>query len=531
MKSYLIALIALWPISAAHGQSAGVVSSASPEATAAGVEILEAGGNAIDAAVAVGFALGVTEPAMSGIGGQSQIIVHPPQGEPFVINGTSFAPGNLPADRTQDDLQTGWTGTTVPSTVKVLGFAQARFGSGTVSWADALEPSIRYAEDGFVIGPFRDLVYKRHLDDLKASETAAPLFLLEGGVAPQEGDILRQPVLAQTLRRLAAEGPDEFYSGRMAQTIAEDMARYGGWITAEDLAATPDPEVVPALHTTYRGYDVYTLPPPAGGWVVLLALNILEHIAVDDSLSREDERRATTLIRALHAAHRARKDDPETVVGYEDDIARRTGKPYAVEWSERGGETTHYSVVDGDGMAVSVTASIDSYFGARVASPSLGFLYNNYMQSYREADDHPFALRPRARPYSSMSATIVARDGVPVLVLGSPGSSRIISAVTQVTSHWIDIGSGIVSAVAAHRVHVGIDDDGRDNAYVEADMPGLDLGALGLDRSEPRTDLIIDGRNAYYGGVHAIAREESGWVGAADPRRDGTVGYAERGDR
>ena len=210
-------------------------------------------------------------------------------------------------------------------------------------------------------------------------------------------------------------------------------------------------------------------------------------------------------------------------------MSRRIDKATAVALLEDRdhGETTHFSVVDKDGMAVSVTSSIDSYFGSRAASPELGFLYNNYMQTFELAPGETFSLAPHAMPYSSMSTSIVSKDGQPVLVLGSPGSARIISAVTQVISHWVDVDEGIETAVAAPRVHVVIDrKDGRDNAYVEEMVEGLDVDALGFDLANPQTDLIQNGLNAYFGGVHAIALEEGGWRGAADPRRDGTVGYA-----
>lgn len=510
----------------------GVVSSASPEATAAGVEILERGGNAIDAAIAVQFALAVTEPAMSGLGGQTQIIVHPPDGAPFVINGTSYAPFATPADVTAEDTRTGWTASTTPSTVRVADFAYRTYGGGTVSWAELIAPAIRYAEEGFAIGPFRAAVYRRHEADLRADPTVASLFLMPDGAPPQEWDVLRQPVLAGTLRRLAEAGAQDFYTGEIAAQISADMAANGGWVSAEDLAATPEPEVTAPLHSTYRGYDVYTLTPPAGGWAVLVALNALE-ATPREALDAEDAERATALLGALQTAHRARREDrtgaaQDHEAYIADRIARAPAAPAPSATEEIAGETTHFSVVDADGMAVSVTSSVDSYFGARVASPTLGFVYNNYMQSFDLEPGRPFSLVPRAAPYSSMSAAIVARDGAPQLVLGSPGSARIISAVTQVTSHWIDTGAGVEAAVAAARVHLVPDaEDGRDNAYLEQAIEGLDLGALGFDETTPQTDLSIRGLNAYFGGVHAIALEAGGWRGAADPRRDGAVGYAD----
>lgn len=527
-----IALVGLMCAPTASAKPGGIVSSASPEATAAGVEILEKGGNAIDAAVAVQFALGVTEPAMSGLGGQTQILLKRPGQPPVVINGTSFAPGMLPDQIDRSDLVTGWRASTVPSTVKVMDFAHRNFGSGNLGWARLLSPAIRYAEDGYVVGRFRAKVYANHVDAIHIFMPETPFAFKLDGTPPEWGEVVYQPVLAQTLQRLADAGAADFYTGEIAQTIAADMTANGGWISAEDLATTPDPIVMSPLMTAYRGAEVYSLPPPAGGWVMLLALSILDEVPAEQ-LSSEGVARAETLLQALRIAHRARRDTPESdLVAYETDIRNRLGdeiaRNLAGTFVPPGGETTHFSIIDGDGMVVSVTASIDSYFGAKVASPTLGFYYNNYMQSFDLEPGRPFSLKPRGMAYSSMSSAIVTRDDQPVLVLGSPGSERIISSVAQIISHWLDIGEGIERAVAAPRVHVSVDTkDGRDNAYVEVQVEGLNVERLELDLVAASDAYIQNERNAYFGGVHAVALEEAGWVGTADPRRDGTVGYVD----
>ena len=193
------------------------------------------------------------------------------------------------------------------------------------------------------------------------------------------------------------------------------------------------------------------------------------------------------------------------------------------------GETTHFSVVDGDGMAVAATASINAFFGARAASPELGFLYNDYMREFVLSDpSHPFALRGGAMPYSSMSPTIVGEGGVPALVAGSPGSARIPSAVAQVIQLWIDEGLPVDEAVAAPRLHVVPDDE----AYVERTAVEVAdaLARAGYRVVAPEADLALGGLNAYFGGVHALARGPAGWNGAADPRRDGAVRRAAVGE-
>ena len=517
---------------AEDGRFAGAVSSATPEATAAGVAILEADGNAIDAAVAISLTLGVTEPAGSGIAGQTVLLVKRP-GEPaFVIQGTTWSPREIPQGATKEQLRYGHTASTVPSTLRVLDLAYRKFGSGRLGWATLLQPAIDVAETGFVVGPFRERAFRNYADSLRGNATAAGIFVKADGSNYQAGDVLKQPLLATTLGRLAEAGAMDFYQGDIAKEIATDVAANDGWITLHDLQGFPEPQVVPAIKGSYRGFDVETLPPPFGGWVVLQILNILEQSATD-VLSEDDDERRLALLDAMRIAHGNRRAEPVTnYTNYADEIGRRISKTQARQLldtyqMERGGETTHFSVVDADGMAVAVTQSINSYFGAKVAHPTLGFLYNNYMQGFQVDDpDAPYYLTEKEMPKSSMSATIFSRGGNPELVLGSPGSARIISAVAQVASHWIDIDEGVSSAVGAYRVHVV--PPGK--AYVEgpAISPTLLSGMAERDLTLTRpTYGVSDSQlDPYFGGVHALALENGNWAGAADPRRDGLVTIA-----
>lgn len=509
----------------------GVVSSATPEATAAGVEILELGGNAVEAAIAVAFALGVTEPAGSGIGGQAMLLIHGSDQAPVVINGTSLAPGSVPEGATASDL-VGRPATTVPSMVKAMALAHRRFGGGDIPWHRLLVPAARAAERGFVLGSFRRQVVARYAGKLREDPACAGVFLGKDGRALPIGDLVRRPQLARTLRRLMEAGAEDFYRGRIARTIAADMRRNGGWIRLEDLATLPEPAVLPALHGTYRGYDVYTLPPPAGGWVVLLGLNVLEH-APPGALARGDSGREVWIAEALRAAHDARAERPvHDLVDFEEEVERKTAKENARRIVERlnrggGGETTHFVVVDAGGMVVSASMSLNAYFGARVMHPELGFLYNDYMREFELGSaQHPFALRANAMPYSSMSATILAKNGRPVLGLGSPGSRRIISAVLQVATHVLDGGLTVQAAVSEPRMHVVAEDDTlmfevrpRSRALLR------ELERRGFQAAVPLSSLFQGRLNPYFGGVHAAAKENGTWVGAADPRRDGEVAY------
>jgi gamma-glutamyltranspeptidase/glutathione hydrolase len=232
---------------AAERRFAGAVSSATPEATAAGVEILERGGNAVDAAVAVSLALGVSEPAGSGLAGQTVMLIRPPGQDAFVINGTTWSPRSLPSQVSAEQLKYGRTACSVPSTLRVLDLAWRRFGSHEVPWPSLLEPAIRIAEDGWVVGPFRQHAFRFYGEYLTRQPAAAGIFMRADGLPYQSGEVFRQPVLARTLRRLAEAGADDFYDGQIADQIAADMADNGGWITARDLAGFPEPSVVPAL--------------------------------------------------------------------------------------------------------------------------------------------------------------------------------------------------------------------------------------------------------------------------------------------
>ncbi len=504
---------------------AAVVAAASPEAADAGAEVLRRGGNAIDAAVAVSMALAVTEPAGSGLGGQVYLLVHPARGEPYVIEGSTRAPAAVPPDARRSDL-VGRRATTVPSHVRVLDHAFRRHGSGRLTWAELLAPAIRHAREGFEPGSFRRNSLVRYRRGMARDEATAEVFL----ASDDAGRPTVQEALANTLERLATAGADDFYSGEIARAIDRDMKANGGWLTYDDLASFPAPTVVAPLRSTFRGLDVWSLPPPTGGWVVQQALNVLERADADE-MARGTDEATLWMAEALRAVHGNRLERPvPDLVRYEEEVRRRTSKARADELVDEfelggGGETTHFSVVDHEGTVVACTQSLNAYFGAKVMSRELGVLYNDYMREFVTDDsEHPFALRPEGLPYSSMSATVLAKDGRPVLGLGSPGSRRIISAVVQVASHWVTRGEGIDAAVAAPRLHVVPEDDALMFERRPTSRALLrELERRGFHPSIPLSSLFEGGLNAYFGGVHAVAREGEGWAGAADPRRDGAV--------
>lgn len=511
-------------------QRSYAIASATPEATQAGFAILEKGGNAIDAAIAVAFTLAVTEPAMTGLGAGIQILISKPGEEPFMINGTTYSPAATPVNATEEDISFQRR-STIPSFVKTLDFAFENYGSEKVKWEELLQPAVDYARNGFTIGLFRGKVYKKYEQQLIESPYHMEHYLIDGE-APQEGDVLRLPKLATTLQRLAKHGADDFYQGEIAKTIAADMLANGGWMTLADLNNFPTPSVVPAVHTTYKDYSVFTSTPPCGGWVVLLALNVMEQI----STNNDNDSRHKDLIRALTMAHGERQKFPiENMMEYQAAVANKISKAKAIELIDHNGgepksleketigETTHFSIVDKDGVAVSITTSINAYFGSRAASSELGFIYNSYMEDFIYGDTtHSFAVGPNKMAYSSMSPTVIRdKDGNNLLALGSPGSARIISAVAQTAQYWMDVDQNIAEAINIPRVHVN-----GHSAYLEFEPSDSLLNYMmvrGYKLPSVDTVLSINQLNAYFGGVHAVAFENGRWVGAADPRRDGTA--------
>lgn len=491
----------------------GAIASASPEATEAGRIILEKGGNAADAAIAISFALGVSEPAMSGLGGGTQVLISLPGQIPFAINGSSLSPALTPTSIDPDSLNYHKR-STIPSTVKVLEYLYKNHSSGVLTWAELIEPAIQYAENGFKVGKFRHLVYREYETELLKNTFNSSFVLNSEGTMPQEGELVKQAVLAQTLRELAEKGADDFYHGGIADRIDSDMQTNQGWIRKADLKDFEIPGRQEALHLKYKEYDVYSQPPPCGGWVMLYILKQLEGFNKSD-LEIGSESRGQILVESLLKAHQLRKDDPvRDFNSYQHHMDKHL--------HEQTGETTHFSVVDKNGMALSVTSSINAYFGAKAASPGLGFLYNSYADDFELSDSlSPYAIGPNKLAYSSMSPTIIQKNGKTVLVIGSPGSARIISTVAQLSQLFMDNRIDMDSINAFDRIHAT-----NGKAYFEDARFGDNLNSWleskKIKKAIASDKLIVHGKNPYFGGIHMVGRQKNGWKSSSDPRRDGT---------
>jgi gamma-glutamyltranspeptidase/glutathione hydrolase len=485
------------PVHAAHG----IVVSVHELASKAGVEIMQAGGNAVDAAVATGFALAVVHSPAGNLGGGGFMLMRMADGKVHFLDYREKAPAAATADMfldaqgnvIEDASVVGYKAIGVPGSVAGLVYAEQKYGRLTLK--KVMGPAIRLAREGYALSwaEARDMQHDKYLGKFAESRR---IFQRDGNYY-QPGEIFRQPELARTLERIAAE-PDDFYHGALARELAVAMQKGGGLITADDLAHYEVKEREP-VRGTYREYEVISAPPPSSGGTVLIeSLNILEGY----NLAKLENRSAQSIHFTTEAFRRAFFDRAE-FLGDPDfskiPVAQLIDKKYGAAWREsidgnhasasnelkrpaifseleqyaavhpqpaanhESPHTTHYSVVDAEGNAVAVTTTINDWFGSRVTAEGLGFLLNDEMDDFSAKPGVPNsdgliqgaanAIGPGKRPLSSMTPTIVVREGKTFLVLGSPGSSKIITTVANVLMGVVDYGMNIQEAVDAPRFH------------------------------------------------------------------------------
>lgn len=442
------------PIARVAASAEGMVVSGSAPATRVGAGILAAGGNAADAAIATAFALAVTEPTQSGLGGRTQALVHGPRGPAFGVDATTEVPARYDPE-TATPAEDGYGTVAIPGTV--AGLARVHAEAGALSWAQLIEPSIHLAEDGFVLseGEARRLAGIR--ERLLLSEGARSAFLRPGGAAHAAGDVMRQPDLARVLRVLRDEGPEAFYRGGIAEEMARDLEAHG-WVTAEDLAAyRAEPSIL--VRGSFGGLELVGTYLPASGATVIEAAQILDRVGLS---GMGPDLRALTVGRALLMAFEdreaaradARPAAADAAWITSDELASERARALSRGAAPRSGldalepeHTSHISVVDRDGMSVAMTQSLGPTGGARVATPGLGFLYAATLGGYLGR------VEPGERPWSSQSPLIALRGGRPALVMGGGGSRRIISAMVETLVRVEVEGRTIEEAVAAPRLH------------------------------------------------------------------------------
>ncbi|MBW2466081.1 MAG: gamma-glutamyltransferase [Deltaproteobacteria bacterium] len=503
----------------------GMVASAHFKATEAAQSILAKGGNAIDAAVCAAFALGVCEPAASGLGGQTMALFYNTETRKTIaFDGSSRAPHRVPpGELRKKELLRGHKATTVPSTPAVLAYLVKTY--GTMSLADVMQPAVKLAEKGFKVTELKHFLMQSGLKYLKAG--SASKFFLKNGRSYKVGAILKQPVLAETLQRIVAAGVEDFYQGEIAKAIHEDMVKNDGFIRDDDLAQIPWPIERNPISCRFRGNRVLTFGEPGAGRTLVEMLNVTNKFP-EHKCNPDTPQGALLLSEIIRRANLDRKDRPfdpnfyPQVQGKQmltDEYAELVVKQIRKRIKKRfgGGDTTHLSVMDRKGNVVSLTQSIERVYGSFEASPKLGFLYNNYMSAFEYTDmTHPNYLRPAAVPWASVAPTIVFKGRTPWMAIGSPGSERIAPAILQVLMR-LQYQSPY-DAVAAPRLHCSIG------------------GKVSLEASRMRDDIPkllkkhkykIDPRNPYsfyLGCVQLVMNEKKGFIGVADPRRDGSAG-------
>jgi gamma-glutamyltranspeptidase/glutathione hydrolase len=554
--AFALLLIAL-PLQAASRlpvrEKHAMVATVDPIASRVGADVMKRGGNAVDAAVAVAFTLAVTWPEAGNLGGGGFILLRKSDGSEEVIDYRERAP--LAATRDmyldangeiiKDASLIGYKASGVPGTVAGLALAHKRHGK--LPWADLVEPARKLATEGFPVSQYlaRSLTVKRTVERLQKFPESWRIFERNGH--PYEtGEIFVQPELAATLVRIQKD-PSDFYRGETARLIVAEMKAHGGIVTAEDLARY-QPTVRTPLHGNYRGYEIVTMPPPSSGGVALIEmLNMLEPYDLK-SMGWHSSQQVHTMVEVMRRAYadrakflgdydfvsvpvkglidrayadQRRKDiDPNRVT---ESKAVAAGEPARYESSQ----TTHFTTIDAEGNVVSSTYTLNESYGSAVTVPGAGFLLNDEMDDFTSKPGVPNAygliqgeanaIAPRKRPLSSMTPTIVMKDGKVLFAVGSPGGSTIINTVLQIIVNVIDFGMNIQEAIDAPRFHhQWLPDKIRWEPY-EFSRDTVDALSKRGHVFEEKPDFVGD--------AHAIGVDPKNGdrLGASDPRRGGTA--------
>ncbi|NLS69245.1 gamma-glutamyltransferase [Bradyrhizobium brasilense] len=533
----------------------GMVVAQEKLAAQVGADILRQGGNAVDAAVATGFAMAVTYPRAGNIGGGGFMVIHlAGRNEDVAIDYRETAPQaatrdmflNAAGKPDPDKSRNSALAIGVPGTVAGLSLALEKYGSGKFTLAQILKPAIDLAGDGFIVTDDTSDTLNDMYRRMSRWPNSAKTFSHADGTPLREGDRLIQGDLAGVLTDIAEQGPRGFYEGPVAEKLVSGIKNAGGIFTLEDLKSY-QPVIRTPIRGSYRGYDIVSMPQPSSGGVVLLEiLNILEGFPMSD-MKQGSAASLHVMIEAMKRAYadRARYlgdpafvDAPTQLLIDKDYAAKQRATvdlARATPWTDvrnakqphEGDNTTHYSVVDAGGNAVSNTYTLNFPYGVGLVADGTGVLLNNELDDFTAAPgaSNAFGLvgfeanlpGPGKRPLSSMSPTIVLKDGRPVLVTGSPGGSRIISAVTQIIVDVIDYRMDIAAAVAAPRMHhQWLPDEVR----IERGFPDGVLGDL-----RARGHKLVEPLG--YSSANSILVTTNGLLGAPDPRTRGSeaAGY------
>lgn len=561
------------PVEAEHA----IVTSVHFLASEAGVEILKKGGNAVDAAAATAFALGVVYPYAGTLGSGGFMLVHLADGRDVVIDYRETAPAAASRDMYlgpdgkvitgAGSSTVGWRASGVPGMVAGFALAQQKYGSGKVSWADVIEPARRLAAEGHIVTPYTAYLFKSAVGKLAQFPESKRVFLADGALL-KTGERWLQPDLAATLARIQKDGPREFYEGETARLIAEAMAKNGGTLALGDLKGYRAVERTP-LRGSYRGYTLVSMPPPSSGGIALLQmLGMLEPFDVA-KLGPNSAAKYHLFTEAMRRAFRDRAEylgdpdfvdipvagllDPAYIAGLMKNFdpqkatpseglapgnpagwkpVTRSVSPLARGQVAESTETTHFSIVDAAGNAVSNTYTLNGAFGSGVTIPGTGIMMNNEMDDFTSKigvknmfgllQGPANSIAPGKRPLSAMTPTFVFKDGRIFLVTGSPGGPTIINTVLEIITNVIDHGMNVQQAVDFPRFHhQWIPDELSFDRYsVSPDTMAL-LAAKGHNLKERPNVIVGDGETIL------VDPQTKLLLGAADPRKPDarSVGY------
>jgi gamma-glutamyltranspeptidase/glutathione hydrolase len=502
----------------------GMIATGSPYATTAAAQILASGGNAMDAAAAAHLALTVVDPANTSLGGRTQILLRLRDGRVIPIDGATQAPAGITALSGADDERRGYAVVPIPGNLSAL--AEMVGAYGKLKWADVLQPAIKLAEQGFKVPPRLAATWAKTREALRDNPGAAQNFLKPDGSAYRAGEVFRQPRLAQVLRQLATSGVEAFYRGPIADAIARDVERNGGFIRKKDLENyRAQPGVV--VRTTYRGYEVAAAGGRGWGDTLVEMLNILDQFPIGRAAQTGQE--VEILARVMGQALADRPQEIGSLKPKKDGypLAILSSRLFGIERAAlikqqllvangpaRQGEqhdTTHLSVMDTDGNAVALTTSIGPSFGSRMATPELGFLYAH---SYRMRADPT----PGSRDETEMTPTILLRDGKPVLAIGAAGSELIPTAILQIISNLVDRGHTLEEAFSAPRIFC-LNRRLRVQVGFSAALSDY-LRARGFELEQATPDSTF-----HFGLAQAVQYDPATgeYSGAADPQADGSA--------
>jgi len=506
-----------------HHSKNGMVVTGHPLATKAGVDILAKGGNAVDAAVAAAFTLSVVEPSMNGIGGRNQILIYSPETGYHGIDGTTAAPHDYDYENAPKKRY-GYPSIGIPGVVKGLTKAQADFGS--LALKSVMNPAIEIADKGHALiagEAIRQSMVNKQLNEFEGTRQH---FLQTDGSPMVPGQWFVQKDLANVLQAIADNGPDVFYSGWIAEKIVADNQANGGVLSMKALAEY-EAEVSHIVTGSYRGYDLSALWMPSFGAITIEALHILESLS-DDLTNNLDWGEA--VYHAIESAYLDRKNQKSLL-----DAEKLTSKKWAekraaeihneqafVDWDDLPesftapmGHTTHLTVVDKNGMVVSLTQTVGTIMGSKVVTPGLGFVYAQTLGGYLGE------VKPGQRAASHISPIIVSKDGSPILALGAAGGARIPSAIVAVISRVIDQDHSLEKAMVLPRVY-------PQKEGIDLEWTGVDgwTSADSIYYTEMGHAVTIQKQKGKFGRVHAIIKNNKTgeWIGVADPDWEGSAG-------